>query len=139
VDLVRRHDYLYEYSLGIIGVLKQWLTRAYDSVLAEAGDSGIARLTDQHLKRTAFTAANLLTILNAAQRGEKGFTENAEDVQQLHTQVWSSTPPTQAPIKTAQADGHAESTVPQSQGNLRRGEQKPRRYTTGERARNDAN
>src|SRR3989304_9628642 len=36
-DLVGRHEYLYEGSVGCVGVLKNWLNRALAAVLAEGG------------------------------------------------------------------------------------------------------
>jgi len=66
-DLVRHSEYLYEQSVGCIGVLKDWLTRA----LAVALEDGAATLTVQHLEQQAAPARKLLSLAREIQQGEE--------------------------------------------------------------------
>jgi hypothetical protein len=66
-DLVGRFEYLYEQSVGCIGVLKDWLNRA----LAAALEEGAATLTAHHLERHAEPARKLLSLAREIQEGEE--------------------------------------------------------------------
>ena len=65
-DLVGRADYLYEHSVGCVGVLKQWLHRA----LAAALEEGQATLSARQLERHAAPGRKLLSLARELQEGE---------------------------------------------------------------------
>jgi len=81
-DLVGRFESLYEQSVGCIGVLKEWLTRA----LAAALEDGAATLTAHHLERQAEPARKLLSLAREIQEGEAALREDGrerEDVRRV--------------------------------------------------------
>lgn len=67
-------DYFYEHSLGCIGVLKDWITRAYSLALRE----GAASLTFEHLDRRTLSVAALTKLLSEITSGEKELDESTE-------------------------------------------------------------
>jgi hypothetical protein len=74
-DLVGRFEYLYEQSVGCVGVLKEWLTRA----LAAALEEGAATLTVHHLERQAVPARKLLSLAREIQEGEAALREDGRE------------------------------------------------------------
>ncbi len=65
-DLVGEWEFLYERSLGCIGVLKQWLTRSLSTALRR----GESTLTHQDLESHALSVAQLEKILSEITEGE---------------------------------------------------------------------
>jgi hypothetical protein len=74
-DLVGQVDYLYEQSVGCIGVLKEWLNRA----LAAALEDGAATLTTPYLQREAEPARKLLRLAREIQEGEEALREDGRE------------------------------------------------------------
>jgi len=74
-DLVGHFEYLYEQSVGCIGVLKDWLNRA----LAAALEDGAATLTAHHLERQAEPARKLLSLAREIQEGEAALREDGRE------------------------------------------------------------
>lgn len=74
LDLLRIWDFLYERSLGCVGVLKDWLMRA----LIAASKGATAALTQRTLEKTALSASQCEKILAEAREGEVHLTENSE-------------------------------------------------------------
>jgi hypothetical protein len=72
-------DYFYERSLGCIGVLKDWITRAYSLALRE----GARTLNFQHLKKRALKAAALTKLLAEIISGESEMEESGDQIQLL--------------------------------------------------------
>jgi hypothetical protein len=70
-DLVGRSEYLYEHSVGCVGVLKSWLNRA----LARALEEGEDTLTPRHLEQQAEPARKLLSLARAIKEGEETLRE----------------------------------------------------------------
>jgi energy-coupling factor transporter ATP-binding protein EcfA2 len=66
-DLLPLWEWLYERSVGCIGILKEWLDRALIVALGE----GCKTLTARHLETTALSAARCEKITVEAQEGEK--------------------------------------------------------------------
>ncbi len=66
-DLLPRWEWLYERSVGCIGILKEWLDRALIAALGE----GCKTLTARHLETTALSAARCEKIALEAQEGER--------------------------------------------------------------------
>ena len=78
-DLVEKWDYLYERSLGCVGILKDWLTRSLGDALEQKDNT----ITDKHLKRKAMPVAQCQKILEEILEGEKYFAETQEKISNL--------------------------------------------------------
>ena len=65
-DLAQAWDFLYERSLGCVGILKEWLLRALTTALAD----GKTTLTRTHLKQSALSASQCEKILAETKEGE---------------------------------------------------------------------
>ena len=72
-------DYFYERSLGCVGILKDWLTRALRDALEEENKT----ITQKHLKRRAWSVAQCTRMLQEIQEGEQQLEETEEDVSLL--------------------------------------------------------
>lgn len=66
-DLLPLWEWLYERSVGCIGILKEWLDRALIAALGERGKT----LTARHLETTALSAGRCEKIAVEAQEGER--------------------------------------------------------------------
>jgi energy-coupling factor transporter ATP-binding protein EcfA2 len=66
-DLLPLWEWLYERSVGCIGILKEWLDRALIAALGEGGKT----LTARHLETTALSAGRCEKIAVEAQEGER--------------------------------------------------------------------
>jgi energy-coupling factor transporter ATP-binding protein EcfA2 len=66
-DLLPLWEWLYERSVGCIGILKEWLDRALIVAIGE----GCKTLTARHLETTALSAARCEKIAVEAQEGER--------------------------------------------------------------------
>ena len=73
-DLLKHFDYCYERSIGCVGVLKEWLTRALAVALAD--ESPV--ITRKILERTAWSAVQSERMAKDALEGEADLTENEE-------------------------------------------------------------
>ena len=71
-ELVANWEFLYERSIGCVGVLKEWLVRA----LAVALSRGAAKLTLRDLAAQALTVSQCEKILAEATEGEARLTES---------------------------------------------------------------
>lgn len=78
-DLVAQWDYLYERSLGCVGVLKLWLAKA----LAAALEDGGRHLTQRQLAETALSLSRCEKLLTDLWEGESLLHEAPEAAQQL--------------------------------------------------------
>jgi hypothetical protein len=71
-DLVSRAEYFYERSVGCVGVLKDWLTRA----LAAALENEQQTLTNTVLERQALPSRKLLRMAREIREGEEALAAN---------------------------------------------------------------
>lgn len=78
-DLLQYTDYLYELSIGCVGILKPWLDRA----LTEAIKEGSSTLLHKHLEATALSVSKCEKIAKEAIDGENQLTEKAESLNNL--------------------------------------------------------
>ena len=78
-DLVSKWDYFYERSLGCVGILKDWLTRALRDALEEENKT----ITQKHLKQRAWSIAQCTRMLQEIQEGEQQLEETEEDVSEF--------------------------------------------------------
>ena len=74
-DLIKDFDFCYERSIGCVGVLKEWLTRA----LAMALSQDSPQLTRKILEQTAWSVSQCQRMANEAIEGEADLAENDED------------------------------------------------------------
>lgn len=82
-DLVNSWEYLYERSLGCVGILKDWLTRA----LATAVRASAQTLTLEHLEKHALSVSQCDRLLEEAARGESELHEDADALGQLRLRL----------------------------------------------------
>jgi hypothetical protein len=73
-DLIARWDYFYERSIGCVGVLKDWLTRA----LSLALDTGSSTLPLKFVEQRALSVSQCTAMLREAIAGEKELEEREE-------------------------------------------------------------
>ena len=74
-DLIKDFDFCYERSIGCVGVLKEWLTRA----LAMALSQDSPQLTRRILEQTAWSVSQCQRMAKEAIEGEADLAENDED------------------------------------------------------------
>lgn len=79
-DLVGYSEFIYERSVGCIGILKSWLGRALAAALEKSADT----LTIQHLERSAEPLRKLLRMAREIQEGENTLVEQASQQAELH-------------------------------------------------------
>jgi len=80
-DLVAQAEYFYERSVGCVGVLKDWLTRA----LAAALEDGQETLTQTVLERQALPTRKLLRMAREIREGEETLTANSRAQTELRS------------------------------------------------------
>lgn len=73
-DLAAAWEFLYERSLGCVGILKQWLTRALNSVLRRGGNTIVLK----DLEAQALSVLQCEKILSETTDGESRATEPAQ-------------------------------------------------------------
>ena len=78
-NLTGRWDFLYERSIGCVGILKNWLSAALALSLDESSPS----LTRAHLDATAPSVAKCMRQLTEAVEGERHLVESEESREQL--------------------------------------------------------
>ena len=95
LDLVGMWDFLYERSLGCVGILKDWLARGLSVVFR-----GAVQLDRRVLERTALSTAQCEKILAEAREGESRLIETRECSSRLRCLLGLS----EAALKTQDAD-----------------------------------
>ncbi len=80
-DLVSQAEYFYECSVGCVGVLKDWLTRA----LATALEDGKETLTKTALERQALPTRKLLRMAREIREGEETLAANSRAQTELRS------------------------------------------------------
>ena len=82
-NLVNEWEYLYERSIGCVGVLKDWLVRALTRVFAR----NATVLTRRDLQEHALSVSQCEKLLSEALEGENRLTESAEQRSRLRTRL----------------------------------------------------
>lgn len=75
-DLMEHSELLYQYSGGIIGIVKTWLIDALKLAITEQATT----LTADHLRQTAYDPSQLKTMLQQALKGETDIAEAQSEV-----------------------------------------------------------
>jgi hypothetical protein len=127
-DLVGRSAYLYERSVGCIGVLKGWLNRA----LAAALEEGAATVTAQHLERQAEPARKLLSLAREIQEGEEALAAGGQEHAELRRCLGLAPEPCPGETTASEtaATAHGAHPEPRRRG-ARVGERRPARDPVG--------
>jgi energy-coupling factor transporter ATP-binding protein EcfA2 len=99
-DLVNSWEYLYERSIGCVGILKDWLVRA----LATAVRASAPTLTLKYLEKHALSVSQCARLIEEATRGESQLHEDADALGQLRLRL-GFPEPTHGSEKPATAKG----------------------------------
>jgi len=73
-DLMTHWEYLYERSIGCVGILKDWLVRALCMAVRQSAPT----LTLKHLERHALSVSQCDRLIEEASRGESQYREDAD-------------------------------------------------------------
>lgn len=82
-DLIRCWEYMYERSMGCVGVLKEWLVRA----VATAAQQDSATLTRHHLRTSALSLSQCSKMLAEMLDGEDQLLESDDQVSQFRVRL----------------------------------------------------
>jgi hypothetical protein len=82
-DFILHWEYCYERTLGCIGILKNWLTRA----LKDALDEGASSVTLKHLERRAWSVTQCQRMFKEILEGERQLTETENDIKSLRASL----------------------------------------------------
>ncbi|WP_129125938.1 ATP-binding protein [Geomonas oryzae] len=127
-NLVQYLDYLYERSLGCVGILKPWL----DSALHDALFDGTEVLLLKHLQDNALPASKCEKILLEAISGESEVVEKKESVDALRKNLGLSLKSNfQSDVKPTEACAASNSIKPKKSKKRRVGQRKPHRDPVG--------
>jgi DNA polymerase III delta prime subunit len=74
-DLLKHWEYLYERSIGCVGILKQWLTKVLFSVMGQEQTT----ITRQQLERHALSVSQCAKLVAEILEGEERVKESAEE------------------------------------------------------------
>ncbi len=88
-DLVSHWEYFYERTLGCIGILKNWLTRAFKDALNREATT----VTLKDLEQRAWSVAQCKRMFQEIQEGERQLSETETDVQNLRSVLGLDTKP----------------------------------------------
>ncbi len=80
-DLVARWEFLYERSVGCVGILKEWLMRA----CVRAIKHGASTLSLEHLEKTALSISQCEKVLAESREGETRLNDNEDSRLRLRT------------------------------------------------------
>ena len=100
-DLMQFWEYLYERSIGCVGILKDWLVKGLSVAIRQSAPT----LTLQHLEKHALSVAQCDRLIEETCRGESEFCEDSDALGRLRLRLGFPEParPTEAPA--AAADG----------------------------------
>jgi AAA domain len=105
-NLVEHAEYIYIGTLGCIGILKSWMTRAFKEALKE----GSKTVTIEHLEKHILSVSKLEEMLRDINEGEKLFEETDKDRNRLRMALGF------APItSSASTESAAEPVTPSSE------------------------
>ncbi len=82
-DLPSSWEYLYERSIGCVGILKDWLAKALSTAIRESAPT----ITLKHLERHALSVVQCDRLIEEAARGESQFREDADAVDRLRLRL----------------------------------------------------
>lgn len=111
-DLVTYWEYCYERTLGCVGILKNWITRA----LRDALEEGATTVTVKHLERRAWSVAQCQRMLKEIQEGEKHLSETEADRTKLRAALGLAVEPSRVSFSGSEAPNQTQKEAPKSKG-----------------------
>lgn len=82
-EIIDQFEFLYERTLGCVGILKDWLVRALKLALEEKSNV----FTFHHLKRTALSINKISKLLDEILLGESLFIESKETINEVRNKL----------------------------------------------------
>ncbi len=126
-DLLSIWEYLYERSLGCVGILKNWTRNALADALAE----GASTITHQHLKRRELSVGQSRNILKRIKEGEKTYAEIEGQVELLRNELGLGLEPISRKQKTSKLFPSPVESSPSQKRKQSVGQRKPKRDAIG--------
>jgi energy-coupling factor transporter ATP-binding protein EcfA2 len=97
-DLTRHWEYLYERSIGCVGILKDWLVKAFSTAVRRSAPT----LSLKHLEKYALSVSQCDRLIEEATRGEAQFREDSDAACRLRLRL-GFPEPTRQPMAPAPA------------------------------------
>jgi energy-coupling factor transporter ATP-binding protein EcfA2 len=82
-DLIRHWEYLYERSIGCVGILKDWLAKGLSAAIHQSAPT----LALKHLEKCALSVPQCDRLIEEATRGEAQFREDGNAASQLRIRL----------------------------------------------------
>ncbi|WP_242476175.1 AAA family ATPase [Bacillus cereus] len=82
-DLINNYDFIYERTLGCVGILKDWLSRC----LVGALNNGEATINLHALKKYALPISKIEIMMEEIEIGENKFVENKEKINEIRVKM----------------------------------------------------
>ncbi len=120
-DLLQHWKYCYERTIGCVGVLKDWFTRA----LAEALEQGEKTLSRPLLEQHALSVDRCGQMVSEAVAGEAALTEDDQAAYRLRVRLGLEQGPTERHGQALQENERQERSVPSPRRHARVGQRKP--------------
>ena len=120
-DLLPHWKYCYERTIGCVGVLKDWFTRA----LAEALEQGEKTLSRPLLEQHALSVDRCSQMVSEAVAGETALTEDDQAAYRLRVRLGLEQGPVERHGQALQENDRQEGSVPSPRRHARVGQRKP--------------
>jgi Cdc6-like AAA superfamily ATPase len=118
-DLIQFWEYLYERSIGCVGILKDWLVKALSIAIRQSDPT----LTLQHLEKHALSVAQCDRLIEETARGESQFRADADALGRLRLRLGFP-----EPVRSTETPAAAAADRPRQQ---HPGERYPKRDAVG--------
>ncbi|PRT04505.1 ATPase [Bacillus wiedmannii] len=82
-DLINHYDFIYERTLGCVGILKDWLSRCLISTL----NNGEVTISLQSLKKCALSISKIEVMMEEIKIGEDKFSEDKDKISELRVKM----------------------------------------------------
>jgi len=126
-DLLSQWEYLYERCLGCIGILKEWLNRAFSDALEEEA----VTLTYKHLQQRALSITQCKKMLQEIEEGEQALQETVEDGNKLRDRLKLNQGEPKESNASEESIGQANTSPPKKRKGRRVGSPNPKRRKVG--------
>jgi hypothetical protein len=120
-DLLQHWKYCYERTIGCVGVLKDWFTRA----LAEALEQGEKTLSRPLLEQHALSVDRCSQMVSEAMAGETALTVDDQAAYRLRVRLGLEQGPAERHGQALQENDRQERSVPSPRRHVRVGQRKP--------------
>jgi energy-coupling factor transporter ATP-binding protein EcfA2 len=82
-DLTKHWEYLYERSIGCVGILKDWLVKAFSTTVRQSAPT----LSLRHLEKYSLSVSQCDRLIEEASRGEAQFREDSDAASRLRLRL----------------------------------------------------